>query len=132
MSSQDQIVVYPIIIENIPDETNYPYLVTIPDLDNGMTEGKSIEDSIAMAEDFIGTASLTEDMPKSNYQLPKVKGKAIATLVRVNVSEYRRNHNGQFITQTVAIPDFLDGYVEEDGMTLSGFLIEAIKEKYNV
>lgn len=54
----NNVVVYPIIIKFCPDDTNYPYLVEIPAI-NGFTQGKSISDSIKMAEDYIGTFSLT-------------------------------------------------------------------------
>lgn len=90
MSKKDQVVTYPVIVSYEPDGSEYPYLVTIPDLGGAMTQGKSVTDAIAMAEDFIGTTGLTEALPPSNYLLPKVGTNETVTLVKVNVSEYRR------------------------------------------
>lgn len=92
MNKEDQIVTYPVIISYEPDGAAYPYLVRIPDLDNGMTQGKSVSDAIAMAEDFIGTTNLTGDLPVSNCVLPKVEAGETVTLVKVNVLEYRRQN----------------------------------------
>ncbi|WP_373842851.1 type II toxin-antitoxin system HicB family antitoxin [Limosilactobacillus sp.] len=93
MKTVDHIVAYPIIIKYVADNSGYPYLVTIPDLNNSMTEGKSVENAIAMAKDYIGTTSLVEELPKSNYTLPKANKGETVTLIRVNVSEYKRKND---------------------------------------
>ena len=65
------VVVYPIVISYDPKEVEYPYFVEIPAV-NGFTEGTSLEDAIKMAEDYIGSLSLSgKPMPKSVYTLPK-------------------------------------------------------------
>lgn len=129
MAKDDQIVVYPVIIKYEPDETDYPYLVTIHDLGDGMTEGKSISDAIAMAEDYIGTVSLDGELPKSNYDLPKTGKAEIATLVRVNVSQYQRRHDNRTVKKTITIPNYLNELGKENGINFSEVMTQALKEK---
>lgn len=88
--NEDKIVTYPVVIRYAPDGGDYSYLVTIPDLNNGQIEGKNLEDALTMAKDYIGTTSLEEELPPANFTLPRAKEGETVTLVRVNVSEYRR------------------------------------------
>ncbi len=131
MDKNNEIVVYPVVISYAPDSTAYPYLVTIPDLD-GMTQGKDIADSIAMAADYIGTYSLNEKLPPSNYTLPKAKDGETITLVRVNVSEYKRKHDTKVIKKTITIPSYLNELGKESGVNFSELMTNALKEKLNV
>ena len=132
MKTNDQIVVYPIIIKYEPDDTDYPYLVTIPDLDNGMTQGKSIADAIAMAEDYIGTTSLEESLPTSNYDLPQAKKDETVTLVRVNVSEYKRKHDNKVVKKTITIPNYLNELGKENGINFSEVMTNALRDKFSI
>ena len=133
MKKTDKIVVYPIIISYEPDgKTNYPYLVTIPDLDNGMTEGSSISDAIAMAEDYIGTTSLEEELPPSNYSLPKATKNETVTLVRVNISEYKRRNDNKVIRKSLTIPNYLNELGQEQGINFSEVLTDALRKKLSV
>jgi len=99
---KDRIVVYPIVISYEEDGTDVPYLVAIPALD-GMTQGKSVADSIQMARDFIGLKAITlladdEELPEMPKKLPTTTNKDdIVTLVDVNVDEYRRKHDNRVI-----------------------------------
>ena len=126
---KDQIVVYPIIIRHDPDGTDDPYLVTIPDLKNGMTEGSSVGDAIKMGADYIGTASLVKQLPPSNYKLPKAKSDEIVTLVRVNISEYQRKHDHKVVKKTITIPNYLNELGKEQGINFFKVMTEALKEK---
>lgn len=51
------IVVYPIVISYDPKEVEYPYFAEIPAVD-GFTEGKTFDDALRMAEDYISMLSL--------------------------------------------------------------------------
>lgn len=128
----DKIVVYPIIIEYSPDDTNYPYLVTIPDLDNVMTEGRTIEDAMAMAEECIGNWSFSHEVPESNYSLPFPGENETVTLVKVNISEFQRTHDEQNAYQTVTIPLYLYDLVQEQRVSISDVLTDALREKFSI
>lgn len=129
MRKDDVIVVYPIIIERTENETNNPYLVTIPDLNHGQTEGNSIINAIKMARDYIGTASLTGELPKSNSKLPDVDSGSIATLVDVNISEYRRKYDTRAVKKTITIPNYLNEIGKEQGINFSELMTKALKSK---
>lgn len=127
----DSIKVFPIIITENKDSSVYPYFVEIPDLD-GVTEGQSIADAIKMAKDYIGTYSLENSLPKSNTNLPSVQGDAIATLVTVNVSEYKRKHDNKVVKKTITIPNYLNELGKENNINFSEVMTAALKKKLNV
>lgn len=126
----DNYKIFPVIITKIKDKSNYPYLVKIPDLD-GMTEGKSVADAIKMAEDYIGTASLEEELPKSNTKVPNSKKDEITTLVVVNASEYKRKYDNKVVRKTLTIPSYLNELGKENNINFSKLLTEALRENLN-
>lgn len=125
----DEIKVFPIIITEDDENTDYPYFVEIPDID-GMTEGNSVADAMEMAKDYIGTYSLEEQLPESNTKLPKVKGNAIVTLVTVNISEYKRKNDNKVIKKTITIPNYLNELGKKNGINFSEVMTSALKEKF--
>lgn len=126
----DNYKIFPVIITKTKDKSNYPYLVKIPDLD-GMTEGKSVADAIKMDEDYIGTASLEERLPKSNTKVPNSKKDEIITLVAVDVIEYKRKHDNKVVKKTLTIPSYLNELGKENNINFSKLLTEALREKFD-
>lgn len=127
----DEIKVFPIIITKTNGKTDYPFFVEIPDL-HGMTEGQSIADAIEMAKDYIGTYSLEDKLPESNIKLPKVADDAIATLVTVNVSKYKRKHDNRVVKKTISIPNYLNELGKEQGINFSDLMTSALKAKLDL
>ena len=128
---KDNIVVFPIVISKDKDDSEYPYLVSIPDID-GMTEGKDIADAVEMAQDYIGTYSLEDELPKSNVKLPKVNNDEIATLVTVNISEYKRKNDNRVIKKTITIPNYLNELGKENGINFSEVMSNALKKELSI
>lgn len=125
------VVVYPIVISYNPKEVEYPYFVEIPAV-NGFTEGTSLEDAIKMAEDYIGSLSLSgKPMPKSVYTLPKADNGDTVTLVRVDLAKYKREHDNKLVKKTLTIPNYLNELGQEEGINFSAVLTAALKEKLN-
>lgn len=125
------VVVYPIVISYDPKEVEYPYFVEIPAV-NGFTEGTSLEDAIKMAEDYIGSLSLSgKPMPKSVYTLPKADNGDTVTLVRVDLAKYKREHDNKLVKKTLTIPNYLNELGQEEGINFSAVLTAALKEKLN-
>lgn len=125
------VVVYPIVISYDPKEAEYPYFVEIPAV-NGFTEGTSLEDAIKMAEDYIGSLSLSgKPMPKSVYSLPKADNGDTVTLVRVDLAKYKREHDNKLVKKTLTIPNYLNELGQEEGINFSAVLTAALKEKLN-
>lgn len=122
--------VFPIIIKK-NDSTEMPYLAIIPDLD-GMTEGKSIADVIDMAQDYIGTYSLDDELPKSNTNIPDTNDDEIGTLVSVNISDYKKKHDTKVVKKTITIPNYLNELGKEEGINFSEVMTMALKDKLKV
>ncbi|MFD1672891.1 type II toxin-antitoxin system HicB family antitoxin [Agrilactobacillus yilanensis] len=100
---------------------------------DGMTEGSSVEDALAMAEDYIGTYSLaTDTMPESVYTLPEHASTDFASLVRVNVSEYRRKNDTRAVKKTLTIPNYLNELGNERGVNFSLVLSNALRQELGV
>lgn len=131
MKAYNQIKVFPIIISKNNENSDYPYFVEIPDID-GMTEGASIADAMEMAKDYIGTYSLENKLPKSNTRLPKTKGTDIASLVTVNVSEYKRKNDNRVVKKTITIPNYLNELGKEKGINFSEVMTSALKERLSL
>lgn len=93
-------IIYPIIITKM-DDKEVPYFISIPDI-NGMTQGKTIDDSIEMARDYIGLKVMdlqdsNEPIPTSNYSLPQAKESDVVTLIDVNIDSHRRKYNTKLV-----------------------------------
>lgn len=127
----DKIAIYPIIITK-DDDGDYPYYVEIPDL-GGETEGKTLTDAILMAQDYIGTYSLENELPPSNIEEPQVKGSGkITSLVSVNISQYKRKYDHKVVRKSLTIPNYLNELGKEQGINFSEVLTEALKEKLSI
>ncbi|WP_338213859.1 type II toxin-antitoxin system HicB family antitoxin [Companilactobacillus muriivasis] len=127
-------VIYPIVITKT-DDTDTPYFISIPDID-GMTQGKTIDNSIEMARDYIGLKVMdlqdsNEPVPSSNYELPKSKETDVVTLVDVDIDSYRKKHDTKLIKKTLTIPNYLNMLGKENGVNFSEILTDALKSKLN-
>ncbi|MCT3401239.1 type II toxin-antitoxin system HicB family antitoxin [Lactobacillus helveticus] len=127
---KDKIVVFPIIIKPTND-SKIKYTVNVPDLDRD-TQGKTIAEAIDMGKDLIGTMSLVEDLPKSNVKIPKTKNDEIATLVTVNISEYKRKNDERVVKKTLTIPNYLNEEGKAAGLNFSAILSDGIKAKLGI
>lgn len=97
-----------------------------------MTEGRDIADAIEMARDYIGTYSLSAELPPSETTLPAVKADSLATLVTVNISAYRRRHDKKVVKKTITIPNYLNELGKEQQVNFSELMTQALKEKFNL
>lgn len=87
-------ITYPIVITKT-DDIESPYFVSIPDI-SGMTQGRTIDDSIKMARDYIGLKitylqDSNKAIPSSNHKLPSANKNDVVTLVSVDIDSYRKN-----------------------------------------
>ena len=129
-------VVYPIIITKDDNDSAVPYLVQIPALD-GYTQGTSIANAIDMARDYIGLAVMDmEDsdaaIPNSSYDLPTASKDDVVTLVDVDVTAYRRQHDNKVVKKTLTIPNYLNELGKENNVNFAELLTNSLKEKLNV
>ena len=128
-------VVYPILISTTKTEAFYD--VFIPDLDLN-TEGASLADAIEMARDAIGAKCITmEDMKLS---LPKasplasltVASDELATLVDVDLSDYRKRNETRTVKKNCTVPSWLCYEAEQANINFSAVLQEALKKRLGI
>lgn len=91
-----------------------------------MTEGRDIADAIEMARDYIGTYSLSAELPPSETTLPAVNADSLATLVTVNISAYRRRHDKKVVKKTITIPNYLNELGKEQQVNFSELMTQAL------
>ncbi len=123
--------IYAIVIT--PPENGEKYFsVYIPDLDL-YTQGKDIEDCIAMAKDCIGIWGIGEEdakreIPKGVTMKPKAAENEIVTLVEVDFTAYREKNENRSVRKNCTIPVWLDKKATAQGVNFSAVLQKALVE----
>lgn len=120
--------VYPAVIS--PDKDSF--LVYIPTLDI-YTQGLDVEDAIFMARDVIGIYGISkieagEELPESVHLLPKVSGEDIATLIDIDLTEYKQAYGDRLVRKNLTIPNWLNTEAEKKGINFSQLLQSSLKE----
>ena len=125
---------YPIIVSYVPDDTPYPYFVTVPDF-NTNTHGRDVPHAIYMARDAIGLmGNVLEDdgeaLPAPS-PLSEVKGEPgdIITLVDVDFAEYRRQNDLRAVRRNCSLPAWLDAEATKAKINVSAVLQNALKQE---
>lgn len=112
------------------------YVVYVPDLDIN-TEGESIEDAIAMAEDAIGlwgitTQDMGKEIPAPSKKTYSIKAGEVASYVLVDFDAYRRANDMRTVRKNVTIPSYLNDLAEKAQINFSQLLQEALRGKLGV
>lgn len=121
--------VYPALFHLNQDDGSYT--ITFPDLPGCISEGKSLENALYMAQDalrvWLGYAldqGETLPAPSSIHQAGAGPDE-FANLVRAVVQDNRA------VRRTVSIPKWMDDQVSAAGISLSKVLQEALKARLN-
>jgi predicted RNase H-like HicB family nuclease len=133
--------VYPTFILDTNDNSEYPFLVCVPDMDI-LTEGSSFADSIEMARDAIGVTGISMEDNKEELPIPSERNAAIEkakqysedvdftqgvlTYVDVDFTEYRKKVDTKTVRRNVALPSWLNYEAEHSGINVSRVLQEAL------
>lgn len=118
--------VYPAVFHSNSDGT---FTITYPDLPGCITEGKSLENAMYMAQ-----SALTQWLeyaadqkhpvpPASRLQDLQPDTDEFINLIRADVKDNRA------VKRTVSIPKWMDDQVAEAGLSLSRVLQDALKER---
>ncbi len=121
--------VYPALFHLNQDDGSYT--ITFPDLPGCISEGKSLENALYMAQDalrvWLGYAldqGETLPAPSSIHQVNAGPDEFV-NLVRAVVQDNRA------VRRTVSIPKWMDDQVSAAGISLSKVLQEALKARLN-
>lgn len=115
-----------------PNEDDGSFTVTFPDLPGCITEGKSLENALFMAQDALSvwleyTIDHKEPVPTATaLQNMKVEGTEFVNLIRAEVKDNRA------VRRTVSIPKWMDDMVADSGLSLSRVLQDALKDRLSV
>lgn len=121
--------VYPAIFHYNDDKS---YTVMFPDLEGCITEGKSLDEAMSMAQDALTQwieylKDTKEAIPAaSDIKSIQVDSTEFVTLIRADVRDTRA------VKRTVSIPRWLDEQVAEAGLSLSRVLQDALKQRLHV
>lgn len=121
-------VFYPVIFH--PEETGYS--VSVPDVEGCYTQGETVSEAVAMAQDAIGL--LLEDCkayPKpSNPAEIELQTGDFVVMVQFDEAAYKRQQKP--VKKTLSIPAWLNEAAEDAHINFSGVLQEALKAKLNL
>ena len=118
-------VFYPVIFH--PEDTGYS--VSVPDVEGCYTQGETMSEAVAMAQDAIGL--MLEDCkvyPKpSNPADIELQPGDFVVMVQFDAAAYKRQQRP--VKKTLSIPAWLNEAAEDAHITFSGVLQEALKAK---
>lgn len=118
--------VYPALFHKNDDNS---YTITYPDLPGCISEGKSLENALYMAESAL--TQWMEYLSDSKQPIPNstpmqeiaVEAGEFVNLIRTDVKDNRA------VRRTVSIPKWMDDKVSDAGLSLSRVLQDALKER---
>ena len=118
--------VYPALFHKNDDNS---YTITYPDLPGCISEGKSLENALYMAESAL--TQWMEYLSDSKQPIPDstpmqevaVESVEFVNLIRTDVKDNRA------VRRTVSIPKWMDDKVSDAGLSLSRVLQDALKER---
>ena len=120
---------YPAVFHPNVDGT---YTVFYPDLPGCITEGKSLENAMHMAQDVLTQwleVSIQQGMeihaPSGVNSTPR-EGNEFVSLISAEIKDNRA------VRRTISLPKWLDEKAAESGLSLSRVLQDALKERLNV
>ena len=124
-------LVYPAIFTPYEDGSD-GYLVEFPDLPGCVTGGDDLAEAIFMAEDAASGWVLTElEEGKKAPEATKVndvvaQGDAMVNLVALDMDAYAAKYGSNAVKKTLTSPAWLNTFVEENGISCSKVLQEAL------
>lgn len=124
-------LVYPAIFTPYEDGTG-GYAVTFPDLLGCVTGGDDMAEAIFMAEDAASGWVLTEleegnQAPKATaFGEVKTESGQFANLIALDMDAYTAKYGRKSVKKTLTIPAWLNTYVEENNISCSTVLQEAL------
>lgn len=121
--------IYPAVFHPNDDGS---FTITYPDLPGCISEGKSLENAMYMAQDALKQwleVALEHEMPFSTASEVNAVPHDGAEFVSLICAEIR---DARAVRRTVSLPKWLDDQAAVSGLSLSRVLQDALKERLNV
>lgn len=127
-------IFYPVVFH--PEDVGFS--VSVPDIDGCFTQGDTMAEAVAMAQDAMGL--MLEDYFKSGQPLPApslpgdipLEPGDFVTMVEFDEAAYRKRHDRRSVKKTLTLPAWLDQLAEENGVNFSQTLQTALKRELGV
>ena len=129
-------LIYPSVFHPEPEAGGYS--VHFPDLLGCVTEGDTLAEALAMAEDALGLylLSLKEDNEPfptaSNPSTLKPKGDDFVTLVEWDEAAYLKRTDTRAVKKTLTIPGWLDTLAKSRNINFSNVLQNALMHELDI
>lgn len=126
-------LVYPALFTPYEDNSG-GYVVEFPDLPGCVTGGNDMAEAIFMAEDAASGWVLTEledgkKVPKaSDFKGIDTKPGQFVNMVALDMDSYAAKYGNKAVKKTLTIPAWLNTYVEENNISCSLVLQEALSK----
>lgn len=124
-------LVYPAIFEPYEDGSG-GFVVEFPDLPGCSTGGDDLAEALFMAEDAASGWVLTEleageNAPEaSEISEIQIKGSQFVSLIALDMNAYAAKYGNNAVKKTLTIPAWLNTFVEQNGISCSKVLQEAL------
>ena len=125
------ILIYPAVLYPFSDGSG-GYVVEFPDLPGCVTEGKNLEEAIAMGEDAASGWILDEleegnKIPAaSDYRDVNVREGGMVSLFSLNMDSYAEKYGEKSVRKNLTIPAWLNTFAEKNNLNFSKILQEAL------
>ena len=123
--------VYPAIFEPAKEGG---YIVSVPDIEGCFTEGDTLAEAMAMAQDAI--AMMMVYFEDNNKRIPSSsnindidKSKGIVSYVLADTDQWRKTFDNKAVKKILSIPSWLNTKALKAGLNFSQVLQEALIEK---
>lgn len=108
--------------------------VTFPDIPEAITQGQTLEEAYAMAQEVLGFA--LEDYSEYPQASPTsaIQSKypeAEVALISIDMQAYMKKYHSKKVRKNVTIPEWLNNLAEEKNLNFSQILTEALELKLN-
>lgn len=130
-------LIYPAVFYPFSDKSG-GYTVEVPDLPGCVTEGKDLSEAFEMAVDAASGWVLDEleegnKAPKaSNYDDVEKREGGQVNLILLDMDKYAEQYGEKAIRKNVTIPAWLNTYVEQNGISCSKVLQDALSKMAQV
>ncbi len=127
--------IYPAIFH---EEDTGGYFVNFPDITGCSTQGTTLSEAVAMAEDALNLMLYTleeKDLPinkPSDIRSLSLEKNEFTTLISCDTLEYRKFFDNKSVKKTLTIPSWLNTMSERAELNFSSVLQEALKSKLNI
>ena len=125
-------LVYPAVFTPYEDESG-GYAVEFPDLTGCVTGGDSMAEAVFMAEDAASGWVLTEleDGNKAPDEVATEEWQFVS-LIALDMDAYAAKYGSNAVKKTLTIPAWLNTFVEQNGISCSKVLQDALSKMAQV